>query len=117
MAGAKYCGNWGLWIAPETAILAFAVDMLLDGVIDGPIGQQQIIESSSMIKHEIKDTKKGFRHRIVTEKIKGDWSPYQFVATLTIGTITFCAVTDFWNGSPPFPNPDKIYKVEEFNIN
>lgn len=49
--------------------------------------------------HEV-DSNKG-HHRITLGSVVGDWSPWQGISTLTIGSVKYHACTSFYEGSLP----------------
>ena len=68
-----------------------------------------------IVNHEILDRREGFNHRLVAPvKGLGDWVTYRLPAVLKMkGVGTFVAVTEYWKGVEPFPDPKKIYLVKE----
>ena len=67
-----------------------------------------------IVKHEIRDAKTGFHHRLNSPGYKsGDWVTYRLPAVLITVHGTFVAVTDYWDRVQPFPDPKKIYLVKE----
>ena len=68
-----------------------------------------------IVIHEIHDSPTAFRHRLISPTAgAGLWVTYQLPAVLkTKGTGVFVAVTDYWTGVEPFPDPRKIYIVKE----
>lgn len=66
--------------------------------------------------HQIDDSK-AFRHRITYEgaalNAGGKWVNYTTPACFFTTKGTFIGVTDFYKGSPEFPDPNKIYWVRE----
>ena len=67
------------------------------------------------IDHEIRDTAQAFNHRLVAPgRGLGDWVTYRLPAVLKMPKVgVFVAVTEYWKGTEPFPDPDKIYLVKE----
>lgn len=71
--------------------------------------------------HEVEDTEKGFKHRVIGKirlgdtnpYLEGKWVGYETPATLVDEGTTYVAVTPFYSGTAEFPNPDKIYVVME----
>lgn len=72
------------------------------------------------VTHEVSD-QAIFRHRLTAldhggQTHTGLWVTYQLPATLTIKDVTYVAVTDYWDRTPPFPAPGKIYLVKEAHV-
>ncbi len=67
------------------------------------------------ILHEFLDRQEAFHHRLVApNKAIGDWVTYRLPAVLKMKNVgVFVAVTEYWKGVEPFPDPDKIYLVKE----
>ncbi len=68
-----------------------------------------------IVTHETLDRREDFHHRLIAPgKGLGDWVTYRLPAVLKMPKVgTFAAVTEYWKGVEPFPDPDKIYLVKE----